>query len=72
MKVNVSLTVGEETVKHDIIEIEDWKLAELSQDEIEATIEVLIRTWAEQHVHIAWEVQDEERAFMDDNDAVED
>lgn len=56
MRINVSLKVGEEVVKEDVIEIDDSKLEELSDDEVDASIEVLIRTWADRHVHIAWEV----------------
>lgn len=60
MKINVSLTVGGETIKHDTIEIDDDKLEPLTEEELEAAIEVHIRTWAENNVQIAWEVQTED------------
>lgn len=59
MKINVSLSIGEDIVKNDVIDIHDWKLEELTQDEIEESIEIQIRNWADRHIRIAWEVDNE-------------
>lgn len=56
MKIKVNLSVSNELVKKDIIEIEDWKLEELTKEEIEGAIEIQIRNWADRMIQIAWEM----------------
>lgn len=58
MKIKVSLSVGGEIVKYDDIEINDFKLEELSQEEIEESIEIQIRSWADRNIQITWEVEE--------------
>lgn len=59
MKIKVSLSVGDDVVKNDVIDIHDWKLEELTQDEIEESIEIQIRSWADRQIQIAWEVDND-------------
>ena len=59
MKINVQLMVNAEHKLEDIVEIDDYKLEELTEEELEAAIEVCIRNWADQKISIAWEVRDE-------------
>jgi hypothetical protein len=61
MKIKVSLSVGEDQVKDDIIEVDDYKLEELTEEEIEESIEVLIRSWADRLIRVAWEVQEADK-----------
>lgn len=56
MKIKVSLSVDSDVVKDDIIEVDDWKLEELTEEEIEGTIEMQIRNWADRVIQIAWEI----------------
>lgn len=55
MKVQLVLKIKEDVVATDELNIEDDKLEPLSEDEVEAAIEMNIRQWAEQHIHISWE-----------------
>jgi hypothetical protein len=59
MKIKVSLSVGDDVVKDDVIDIHDWKLEELTQEEIEESIEIQIRSWADRQIKIAWEVNND-------------
>lgn len=56
MEIKVSLSVRKDVVLNDTITIEDTKLEELTEDEVESAIEVYISEWANRNVHIAWEV----------------
>lgn len=56
MKIRISLSVGDELVKEDEVEIEDGKLEELSEEEIEAAAEAVVRQWADRRLRIDWEV----------------
>ncbi len=58
MKIKVSLSVGGQIVKYDDIEINNFKLEELSQEEIEESIEIQIRSWADRNIHITWEIEE--------------
>lgn len=58
MKVKVSLMVDELEVKEEILEIEDRNLEELSEEEIEAVIEMKIKSWIDRLITVPWEVMD--------------
>jgi hypothetical protein len=60
MKIKISLSVGGEQVKEDVVEIEDDKLEELSEEEVEAAAEAVVRQWADRKLSIAWEVAEPE------------
>ncbi|TNJ61549.1 hypothetical protein FE784_34305 [Paenibacillus hemerocallicola] len=60
MKIIISLSVGGEQVKEDVVEIEDDKLEELSEEEVEAAAEAVVRQWADRKLSIAWEVAEPE------------
>ncbi|WP_409342149.1 hypothetical protein [Paenibacillus sp. MBLB4367] len=60
MKVKVSMKVGEEAQIDGMIEIDDYKLEELSEEEIEAAIEILVKNWANDRIRIEWEVAEGE------------
>lgn len=62
MKIKVSLSVGNEYVKEDWIELEDGKLEELSDEEREAAVEVVVRRWADRLLSVAWETEEEKEA----------
>lgn len=55
MKVKVSLAVGPELVKEVWLDIDDKKLEEMPEDEVEAIIEVYVRDWADRQLSISWE-----------------
>lgn len=76
MEIKVSLSVKNNKIVDDIIEIDETKLEELTDDEIESAIEVYISEWANRNVNIAWEVlktdEDEEDVDEFDEDEEED
>lgn len=61
MKIKINLSVDGERVKEDEVEIEDIKLEELTQEEVEAAAEAVVRSWADRKLSIVWEVADPDR-----------
>lgn len=59
MKINVSLLLDGKEAKRETIEIPSHKLEDLSEDEVEASIEMVVRSWADRMISIAWETEDE-------------
>ncbi|WP_164821496.1 hypothetical protein [Paenibacillus koleovorans] len=57
MKFKVQVSVGQEVVKELWMEIVDDKLEELSEEEIEAAIEMKVRNWADREISLAWETE---------------
>jgi len=55
MRIKVRLSVGGQQVKEDELVIEESKLGELTEEEIEQAIEINIRTWADKMISIDWE-----------------
>lgn len=55
MDVKVTLSIGEEQVKEETLHIDDRKLQDMSEDDIEAIIEIRIKDWANNLIGIAWE-----------------
>ncbi|MFE5324029.1 hypothetical protein ACFQ88_35665 [Paenibacillus sp. NPDC056579] len=56
MRIKVQLSVGGQQVKADELVIEETKLGELTDEEIEQAIEINIRSWADKMISIDWEV----------------
>jgi urease beta subunit len=55
MKIKISLSVKGKELTEEVIEIDDAKLEELTEEEIRAAVEVSIRNWADRSIQIAWE-----------------
>lgn len=56
MRIKVQLSVDGQQVKADELVIEETKLGELTDEEIEQAIEINIRSWADKMISIDWEV----------------
>jgi len=57
MKINVTLRVADGHHVEDVIEIEETKLGELTDEEIQAAIEIRIRTWVDRMISVEWETE---------------
>jgi len=57
MKINVTLRVADGHHVEDVIEIEETKLGELTDEEIQAAIEIRIRTWVDRMITVEWETE---------------
>lgn len=57
MKIKVRLDAGGRAQMEDVLEIGDAKVAELSEEELEAAVEIVIREWANRIVRIEWEIE---------------
>jgi hypothetical protein len=62
MRINVQLSIGGQTIKVEELVIEETKLGELTDEEIERAIEINIRSWVDKMVSIHWEVVEEDKA----------
>ncbi|MGF9712519.1 hypothetical protein EXW96_13910 [Paenibacillus sp. JMULE4] len=62
MRIKVQLSLGGQAVKEDELVIEESKLGELTDEEIEQAIEINIRSWADKMISIHWEIVEEDRA----------
>jgi len=60
MRINIQVSIGGEPVKTDTIVIEEHKLGELTDEEIQNAIEINIRSWVDRHVQVEWEVEEED------------
>jgi transcription initiation factor IIE alpha subunit len=58
VKVDVTLMIADGHSVHEVIEIEEFRLGELTDEEIESVIEIRIRSWIDQQISVAWEVQE--------------
>ncbi len=58
MRIKLGVSIADELMKQDVIEIEDHKLEELSEDEIERVIEIKVREWVDRHIAVVWESED--------------
>jgi len=59
MRIKVQLSVGGQAVKEDVLVVDDSKLEELTEEEIEHAIDINVRNWADKNISIAWETVDE-------------
>lgn len=55
MDIKIRLSVEGEPVKEAVVQIEDYKLEELTEEERESAIEIVVRNWADRHIQIEWE-----------------
>lgn len=55
MKVKIVMEVGEHQLSK-VVEIDDNKLEPLTEEEVQAAVEIKIREWADNQIRIAWEV----------------
>ncbi|RKN80653.1 hypothetical protein [Paenibacillus ginsengarvi] len=60
MRIKICLSVDGQEMKEDVVEIEDDKLAELTEEEVAAAAEAVVRSWADRKLSIAWEVEQPE------------
>jgi hypothetical protein len=60
MRIKVQLSIGGQEVKVDELVIEQAKLGELTDEELEQAIEINIRSWADKMISIHWEVVEED------------
>lgn len=60
MKIRLALTVDGQTVKEHVLEIEGHKMDELDDDDKEAAIDIVIRSWVDEVLGVSWEVVEEE------------
>jgi len=58
VKVDVKLMIADGHTVNEVIEIEEFRLGELTDEEIETAIEIRIRSWVDQQVSVVWEVQE--------------
>lgn len=56
LRIQIQLAVSGEMVKQDVLEIAEYKLGEMTDEEIESAIEIKIRTWVDRMVQVEWEV----------------
>jgi hypothetical protein len=56
MKIRVNLSIKELQVE-EFLEIDDRKLEELSEEEIEQTIDIVVRNWVNDAIRLEWETE---------------
>ncbi len=59
MQIQVKLSLDGNVIKQDTIVIEEQRLGDLSDEEIERAIEVRIRTWVDRLIQVEWEELEE-------------
>lgn len=55
MKVKVKMSIGKDLEVEDVITIDDRKVEGLSEEDIEAAVEIRVRKWADERISIEWE-----------------
>jgi hypothetical protein len=60
VRIHVALKVSDGHELNDVIVIEEHKLGELTDEEIESAIELRIRSWVDKAIAVEWEVEEEE------------
>jgi hypothetical protein len=60
MRIQIQLSVDGESVKQDTLVIQEQRLGDLTNEEIESAIEINIRSWVDRMVQVEWEVLEEE------------
>lgn len=56
MDIMIRLSVEGELVKEAVVQVEDYKLEELTEEERESALEIVVRNWADRHLQIEWEI----------------
>lgn len=57
MNIKVRMDVGGRAQVDDLLVIDDAKVEELTEEEVEAAVEIVVREWADRMVRIEWEVE---------------
>jgi hypothetical protein len=60
MRIQIQLSVDGQSVKQDTLVIQEQKLGDLTDEEIERAIEIKIRSWVDRMVQVEWEVLEDE------------
>lgn len=60
MKIHVQLQLQGNAIQEETLEIEDHKVADLSEDELREAIEINVREWVNEQIQVTWEVADGE------------
>lgn len=60
MKIRVTLSLKDQKKAEEWIEIDDRKLEELTEDELENAIDIVVRDWANEAIRIEWETEEGE------------
>lgn len=59
MKIRIRLSVSGEVVREAAVKVDDLKFEELTGEEREQAVEVLVRSWADKELQIEWEAVQE-------------
>ncbi|CAG7611142.1 hypothetical protein PAESOLCIP111_01337 [Paenibacillus solanacearum] len=57
MKIRIKLSVAGELVKEADVDVADAKMEELTEEEKENAVEIIVRDWADKHLQIEWETE---------------
>jgi hypothetical protein len=57
MRIGIRLSVAGELVKEAFVTVDDMKFEDLTEDEKESAVEILVREWANRNLHLEWEVE---------------
>lgn len=57
MKIRVRMKIDGQAVKEGELTIEDQKLEELSEDDIERSVEIVVQKWASSQIIVEWEAE---------------
>jgi len=57
MKIRIKLSVAGELVKEADVDVADAKMEELTDEEKEHAIEIIVRDWADKHLQVEWEAE---------------
>jgi hypothetical protein len=60
MRIQIQLSVDGQSIKQDTLVIQEQKLGDLTDEEIERAIEIKIRSWVDRMVQVEWEVLEDE------------
>ncbi|CAG7648686.1 hypothetical protein ACFQI7_12260 [Paenibacillus allorhizosphaerae] len=60
MKIRIKLSVAGELVKEADVDVADMKMEELTDEEKENAVEIIVRDWANRNLHIEWEAEPED------------
>jgi hypothetical protein len=62
MKIRAKLRVAGNELLEETLEIDDYKLEELSEEEVESAVQMVVSHWANSKIEVEWETEDEEQA----------
>jgi hypothetical protein len=59
MKIKVRLRVDGKTAAEEEIKIDDHKLYELTEEELERSVEIVVTQWANNKIELDWETDED-------------